>query len=622
MPIYDYKNNAATTTTTVSLSPGTASVDLLSASGFSPDGGKVVVATFSNASESVFEIVHVTSVSGPTATITRAQEGTVAQVWPAGSRFQARLTAGMLDAVDPIKGTSGATAAGNNVVATGADSVAVGSSATSSATGAISVGKSANAQSSGSYAVVIGETAVSNGSRSVVVGQASTADNLSTRLVAVGATNAVTNSASAVVIGSQMTVAAATESVVLGSAAGATAARNVVIGKTASSASTDGVAVGNGTNIDASSASSVSMGTGSDITASPAAVSIGPSNTMATSANAVVIGSNSAADTSANAIAIGNNADVVAGADSIAMGVGAQAITASTAAVVVGAYAKADGSPNATAVGGNTLCEQTSATAIGYQAKARAANSVALNAGETYAEGTFTFGATVPCIQRETAFFWHQGMPNWLSTVVSALSSPPVELAIGQVWATAAFQDNDVVFPTSPAGNEQFYLRVADVDYNTLWSANNTVTEAGTEPTWVVAVQGDPTNCATPGNGNQWIYTNPMTGIDIAVGDTGGNGAGQVMFFPQKIGFICTKYVTNTAAPFVSIGNQSSATAYVNNQQLTGITADNTVHWFPELTSVAGASNIVFKLETAGTGASSRMTGRFIAQGVYMQLPG
>jgi hypothetical protein len=45
---------------------------------------------------------------------------------------------------------------------------------------------------------------------------------------------------------------------------------------------------------------------------------------------------------------------------------------------------------------GIRCANKTSATALGYQAKARAANSVALNAGETYAEGTFTFGANGP----------------------------------------------------------------------------------------------------------------------------------------------------------------------------------------------------------------------------------
>lgn len=53
--------------------------------------------------EESWEIVKVTARSGDTLTVTRAQEGTSAAAWPAGSRIELRVTAGTLDSLSDAR---------------------------------------------------------------------------------------------------------------------------------------------------------------------------------------------------------------------------------------------------------------------------------------------------------------------------------------------------------------------------------------------------------------------------------------------------------------------------------------------------------------------------------------
>ncbi len=89
-------NNAATALAQP-LAPGDTTVTVR-AGGFesfpAPTPGNIFVATLSDATGLITEIVHVTLVSGDTAAIVRAQENTVALNWPAGSLFQNLWTAG------------------------------------------------------------------------------------------------------------------------------------------------------------------------------------------------------------------------------------------------------------------------------------------------------------------------------------------------------------------------------------------------------------------------------------------------------------------------------------------------------------------------------------------------
>ncbi len=66
----------------------------------SPTGGQYFYATLQNpADDTDYEIIKVTARSTNTLTITRAQEGTIAQTWASGILCEARLTAGSIDAL-------------------------------------------------------------------------------------------------------------------------------------------------------------------------------------------------------------------------------------------------------------------------------------------------------------------------------------------------------------------------------------------------------------------------------------------------------------------------------------------------------------------------------------------
>lgn len=67
----------------------------------SPTGGDHFLATLilldGNGAETAWEVVKCTARATDGLTIERAQEGTTARIWPAGSRFEMRVTAGTLD---------------------------------------------------------------------------------------------------------------------------------------------------------------------------------------------------------------------------------------------------------------------------------------------------------------------------------------------------------------------------------------------------------------------------------------------------------------------------------------------------------------------------------------------
>jgi hypothetical protein len=111
----------------------------------------------------------------------------------------------------------------------------------------------------------------------------------------------------------------------------------------------------------------------------------------------------------------------------------------------------------------------------------------------------------------------------------------------------------------------------------------------------------------------------PLTGVTMAAGQCGDNTLDtRLDFYPTRAGFVCFNYSTLTAAPFISVGNASSSTAYVNNQQLTGITQSGQVQWI-DITNAVGTDDVVFTLETAGTGAGGQFHGRFLIEGFHIQ---
>lgn len=93
--------NNASSTLSAQLLIGATSMSLSDASRFpTPASGDYYLATLvglnSNGQEDAWEIVRVTGKSGSTLTIVRAQEGTSASLWAAGTRVELRFTAGSL----------------------------------------------------------------------------------------------------------------------------------------------------------------------------------------------------------------------------------------------------------------------------------------------------------------------------------------------------------------------------------------------------------------------------------------------------------------------------------------------------------------------------------------------
>jgi len=105
--------NNATSVLVTGISASDPALTVLTGAGAlfpSPSGGDYALLTLTQAgSETSWEIVKLTARSGDVLTITRAQEGTTAATWAAGSKVELRLTAGALATF--AKGTADQTAA-------------------------------------------------------------------------------------------------------------------------------------------------------------------------------------------------------------------------------------------------------------------------------------------------------------------------------------------------------------------------------------------------------------------------------------------------------------------------------------------------------------------------------
>jgi hypothetical protein len=102
MSVIIFGNNV-TSTTTGSITSASTTVNLAVGSGAQfpqPQPGQYFIATFiDQATGTQREIVHVTNITADTATIVRAQEGTVAQAWTVASIFAHLHTAGAMAAM-------------------------------------------------------------------------------------------------------------------------------------------------------------------------------------------------------------------------------------------------------------------------------------------------------------------------------------------------------------------------------------------------------------------------------------------------------------------------------------------------------------------------------------------
>jgi len=489
-----YLNNSSTTLDGA-LSAAATTVTVADGSLFAP-GSEFIVATIDQGG-GLMEIVHVTARSGNDLTISRGEESTTDQTHPDGTSFEARITAGMLDYLDPVKDDDG--------------EIVIGDGA-SSTTGAVVIGKDASAAVEGG--VAIGRGAESDGTiPAICIGDNATADS--------------------------------------------TATKSVIIGDNSSTLAADNIF-------------------------------IGPSITC------------SAGDS--NNIILGDNLTII---DSGMVAL--NAVQLSDAAVVIGQQSRAK--------------DATQSVVIGNYAQAYSPNSVAIGSYfNNFVEGSTVMPPQVA--QRERGWYYDQYEATVYTSTPTTVASPPCDLGPGVAWSATTLQDGDVVVPTTPNGYQ--YILIIGYDsaptstYDGAYNANNTSVEA-TEPTWPTANQGDAVESNTDAV-DQFMMVDPATGIDCKVSALL-YGIGPVKFYPTRVIFICQKFATLTAEPYISVGNENSATAYVNNQQLTGITEAHQMQYF-DITNPKGADRVIFKLNTAGVGASGQMMGRFLVEGYYMQLPG
>jgi hypothetical protein len=302
-------------------------------------------------------------------------------------------------------------------------------------------------------------------------------------------------------------------------------------------------------------------------------------------------------------------------------------------AITLGDTATADSAATyGIAIGSSSRVRDGHSLAVGFQTLANAERSAALGRQmETYQYGEEK-SAFVPIIGREAGWFSHQTGPQQYLSKPAVVYSPTVDLGPGVPWSTATFKDNTVVVPASPSATEQFVLVMGYNDgthYNTAAGTTNEITETGVEPTFVHASQGVSKVATNVDAASFWVYVDPEVGIDMSLNELGGiDGASDRMrFYPTRVGFICLDHATMTTQPFVSIGNDSSATAYVSNKEITGggtsgsdqnrdFDGDNQIVTWP-ITDGKGISNIVFTLETPGVGASGMCIGRFFVEGYY-----
>lgn len=174
---------------------------------------------------------------------------------------------------------------------------------------------------------------------------------------------------------------------------------------------------------------------------------------------------------------------------------------------------------------------------------------------------------------------------SWVGTI-------PVDLGTALTWSTGNFSRGSVVRPTTPDGN-QYWLEIPE--------PSDTTSADATEPTWGVTA---------PSTNGIWHRT--AQPVDITSGFLS-------TVLITEVGFIAHKYSASTPAS-VSIGTNTDATRFVNNESLSQITADGSVHRFP-LTAgglmVPTGGSLKFKVETAASGG--RCLGRFYWRGIFIE---
>jgi len=217
-------SNNVETTLAAELSDAATSATLTDGSGLnSPTGGNFELLTLI-ASGSV-EVVKVTARSSNTVTITRAQEGTTAQTWAAGTRVFAGVTAGTLEALLQNQ-------------ATGLNSIALGASSSASGLSATAYGRGAWANNN--QAIAVGYNAFADADDTLAVGYSANA--YAVRSVALGRSVNV-NDLESVAIGRSVT-SYGIKSILVGDSGYGEAAKGIGIGHDVYVGGEDGIAIG------------------------------------------------------------------------------------------------------------------------------------------------------------------------------------------------------------------------------------------------------------------------------------------------------------------------------------------------------------------------------------------
>ena len=210
----------------------------------------------------------------------------------------------------------------------------------------------------------------------------------------------------------------------------------------------------------------------------------------------------------------------------------------------------------------------------------------------TYDGAVYLQFAGTPCMQLYRSSGLAAGDADYVVTPESWVGTIPVDLGTAATWSTANFSRGSVVLPTTPDG-KQYWLEIPD--------PADTVSADATEPTWGVTA---------PSTNGIWHQT------ALPVNISSGNLSSVLI---TEVGFIAHKYSASTPAS-VSIGTNTDATRFVNNQSLSQITADGCVHRFP-LTAgglmVPTGGSLRFKVETAAAGG--RCLGRFYWRGIFIE---
>jgi hypothetical protein len=175
-------SNNAVTTLAAGATAGATTLTVTDGSLFNtPTGGNTERLTLERADGSAREIVTMTTRSGNTLTVQRAQEGTTALAWTAGDRVEGRVTKGVLDnfaqlSADPVKIGAGASAPA-------IQTTALGAYASAASAGSTAIGYAANASAAKCVAIGYG-TLTAGGENAVAVGYNAAATN---NAIAIGA---------------------------------------------------------------------------------------------------------------------------------------------------------------------------------------------------------------------------------------------------------------------------------------------------------------------------------------------------------------------------------------------------------------------------------------------------